>query len=91
MYRAMSIANAIRVRRAAINERSDANRASVTCDERENRRAIKVTPAAAVGTHQHWESASTEDRDMPTGCTAKPRVAPGPMVTFSEADMSCTE
>jgi hypothetical protein len=66
MYRAMSIANAMRVRRAAMKESSEANRASVTCDERENRRAINVTPAA-------------------TGCTARPRVAPGPMVTLFES------
>jgi hypothetical protein len=46
MYRAMSIANAMRVRRAAMEERSDAKRASVTCEERESRRAIKVTAAA---------------------------------------------
>jgi hypothetical protein len=46
MYRARSIENAMRVRRAAMKERSDAKRASVTCDERDNRRAIKVTPAA---------------------------------------------
>lgn len=52
MYRAMSIANAMRVRRAAMKESSEANRASVTCDERENRRAINVTPAAIVEMHQ---------------------------------------
>ena len=45
----MSIANAMVVRRAAMKERSEANRASVTCDESENRRAIKVTPAATGG------------------------------------------
>jgi hypothetical protein len=44
----MSIAMAVRVRRAAINERSDANMTSVTCEESDNRRAIKVAPAAIV-------------------------------------------
>ena len=39
---------AVRVRRAAINERSDANMTSVTCEESDNRRAIKVAPAAIV-------------------------------------------
>lgn len=32
-----------------MKERSEANRAIVTCDESENRRAIKVTPAAIGG------------------------------------------
>jgi alkyl hydroperoxide reductase subunit AhpC len=45
----MSIANAMMVRRAAMKERSEANRAIVICDESENRRAIKVTPAAIGG------------------------------------------
>lgn len=48
VYKVMSIAMAIRVRRAAINERSDANMASVTCEESDKRRAIKVAPAAIV-------------------------------------------
>ena len=39
---------AMRVRRAAINERNDANMASVTREESDNRRAIKVAPAAIV-------------------------------------------
>jgi hypothetical protein len=52
MYRAMSIANAMRVRKAAMKERIMENRASVTCDERENRRAIKITAVAIVETHQ---------------------------------------
>ena len=52
MYRAMSIANAMRVRKAAMKERIMENRASVTCEERENRRAIKVTTVAIVETHQ---------------------------------------
>ena len=57
VYSAMSIANAMRVRRAAMKERNDANKASVTCDERDNRRAIKVTPVAAVRkTHQFFFS-----------------------------------
>jgi len=42
----MSIAMATRVRRAATNERNDANMASVTCEESDSRRAIKVAPAA---------------------------------------------
>lgn len=54
VYSAMSIANAMRVRRAAMKARSDEHRASVICDERENRRAIKVAPVAGseCGTHQ---------------------------------------
>ena len=31
-----------------MNERSDANMASVTCEESDNRRATKVAPAAIV-------------------------------------------
>ena len=34
------------MRRAATKERSDANKASVTREEMENRSAIKVTPVA---------------------------------------------
>ncbi len=52
IYRTMSIAKATRVRGPAMKERSDANRATVTCDETVNRRAIKVTTVAAVETHQ---------------------------------------
>jgi len=48
VYRAISIAMAMRVRRAAMNERSDANMASVTCEESDSRRAMKVAPAAIV-------------------------------------------
>jgi hypothetical protein len=48
VYKVMSIAMAMRVRRAAIKERSDANMASVTCEESDNRRAMKVAPAAIV-------------------------------------------
>jgi len=72
MYSTMSITNAMRVRKAAMKERSDANRTSVICDERESRRATKVVPAA-------------------NGCTARPRVAPDPIITLLEADMSCVE
>jgi hypothetical protein len=46
MYSAMSIANAMRVRRAAMKAKSDENRTSVICDERDNRRAIRVAPVA---------------------------------------------
>ena len=73
-----------------MKERREANRAIVTCDDSENRRAIKVTPAARA-THQHWETASAENRDMPTGCTARPRVAPRPIVISFEPDESSTE
>jgi hypothetical protein len=45
-YRAMSITKAMRVRRAAVKDRSDAIRVKVRCEEKENRRAIKVTAAA---------------------------------------------
>jgi hypothetical protein len=45
-YRAMSIAKAMRVRRAATKDRSDAKRVKVRCEEKEHRKAIKVTPAA---------------------------------------------
>jgi hypothetical protein len=48
MYSVMSITNAIKVRRAAMKLRNDAIRTSVIFDERENRRAIKVAPVAAV-------------------------------------------
>ena len=53
MYNAMSIENAMRVRRAAIKAMKDASRAIVTCDERENRRAIKVAPVAAMQCEMH--------------------------------------
>jgi hypothetical protein len=46
VYRVMSIIKAMKVRRAAMNDRSDAIRVKVMCEEQENRRAIKVTPAA---------------------------------------------
>jgi len=69
--REMSIPKAIRVRKAARKERNVASRASMTCEENENRKAIKVTTAA-------------------TGCTARPRVAPGPIVTMLERDTSST-
>lgn len=82
-YSAMSIANAMSVRRAATKERSGAYRATLTCDESENRRAITVTTEARERTHYDREKVSVESRDMSTGCTARPRVAPGPaMVTF---------
>ena len=45
-YRAMSNTKAMRVRRAAVKDRSDAIRVKVRCEEKENRRAIKVTAAA---------------------------------------------
>jgi hypothetical protein len=45
-YRAMSIARAMRVRKAAMTERADDHRASVTCEERDNRKAIRVATAA---------------------------------------------
>lgn len=48
MYSAMSIANAMRVRKAAMKAMKGVSRAIVTCDERENRKAIKVAPVAAV-------------------------------------------
>jgi hypothetical protein len=56
MYSTMSITNAMRVRKAAMKERSDANRTSVICDERESRRAINVAPAAAVPKTHQWSS-----------------------------------
>lgn len=68
MYSAMSIANAMRVRRAAMKASNDAHRTSVICDERENRRAIKVAPVAAVSakTYQcvfpEWVSTETRRR-----------------------------
>jgi len=46
VYRAMSMARAMRVRRAAMTEKTDDNAASVACEERENRKAINVTPVA---------------------------------------------
>jgi hypothetical protein len=56
MYSVMSMINAMRVRRAAMKLRSDANKTSVICDERENRRAIKVAPVAAVRNQTHQRS-----------------------------------
>ena len=53
-YSAMSIANEMSVRRAAVKARSDENRTSVICDERDNRRAIKVAPVAAVRNASVW-------------------------------------
>jgi hypothetical protein len=44
----MSIAKAMTVRTAAVNERSDESRASVKHEERESRRAIKMTPVARM-------------------------------------------
>ena len=52
-YSAMSIANEMSVRRAAMKASNDAHRTSVICDERENRRAIKVAPVAAVRAKTH--------------------------------------
>lgn len=46
-YSAMSIANAMRVRSAAMKARNVASMANVTCEESENRRAIKAVPVAA--------------------------------------------
>jgi hypothetical protein len=63
VYSAMSIANAMRVRRAAMKEMSDENRTSVICDERENRRAIKVAPVAAVRKRISWSGMNGLDRD----------------------------
>ena len=46
-YRAISIAKAMRWRRAARKATNVASMASVTCEESENRRAIKAIPVAA--------------------------------------------
>ena len=79
-----------------MNERSDANMASVTCEESDNKRAIKVAPAAIVTVAMSCFSARKQaqrlNRDVPTGCTARPRVAPAPMVMllFEVVDSSCT-
>jgi hypothetical protein len=76
---------------------NDAHRTSVICDERENRRAIKVAPVAAVRAKTHQcvsgvVSTETENgEDMPNGCTARPRVAPDPIITLLAADMSSVE
>ena len=53
MYSAISIAKAMRVRKAAMKARSDASRTSVICDETENRRAIKVAPVAGSECETH--------------------------------------
>ena len=79
-----------------MNERSDENRTSVICDERDNRRAIKVAPVAAVRNasvvRNGGSRPETENiRDMPNGCTARPRVELDPITTLLEADMSCVE
>ncbi len=60
MYSAMSIAKAMRVRRAAMKARNDAIRTSVTCDEKDNKRAIKITPVAAVRNASVSGMASTD-------------------------------
>ncbi len=89
--REMSIAKAIRVRKAARKERSIASMTSMTCEESEERRAINVTTAATVRNSVSaggW--ASRVNGDVPTGCTARPRVAPGPIVTMFERDSIST-
>ena len=94
IYNAMSIENAMRVRRAAMKEMKGANRAIVTCDEKRNiKRAIKVAPVAAVQCEMHQcpERFRLTNRDMPNRCTARPRVEPDPIVTLFESDMSCVE
>ena len=53
VYSAMSVANAMMVRRAAMKERSDVNRTSVICDERENRRAVKIAAVAGSERKTH--------------------------------------
>jgi len=63
VYRAISMARAMRVRRAAMAERTDDNTASVTCEERENRNAIKVTPVARSEAGQCLEVVWTVNRE----------------------------
>jgi hypothetical protein len=46
VYRAMSIIKAMKVRRAAMKDRNNARKVKVKCEEQENRRAMKVNPAA---------------------------------------------
>jgi hypothetical protein len=83
----MSIARAMRVRSAAMKERNIASMAIVTCEESENRRAIKVVPVAASDDAQYSLPGSGSGIvNVPTGCTARPRVAPAPMVAFFEVD-----
>jgi hypothetical protein len=87
----MSIARAIRVRKAARKERSIASKTSMTCEESEERRAIKVTPVATVrNSVSASRRASRVKGDVPTGCTTRPRVAPGPIVTVFEKDVIST-
>jgi hypothetical protein len=81
----MSNANAVRVIRLAMKERSDANRACVAWNEREDRKAIKITTVAAVETHQCCRSVLTRNRDVPIGCATRPLVELGPTVARSSA------
>lgn len=65
----MSIANAIRVIKAAVKARNDENRTIVICDERDNRRASKVAPVAENSvkreTHQ-WSGHEVNGLDRGT-------------------------
>jgi hypothetical protein len=89
--REMSIAKARRVRKAARKERSIASKTSMTCEESEERRAINVTTAAIVRNSVSLLAGGIEvNGDVPTGCTARPRVAPGPIVTMFERDSIAT-
>jgi hypothetical protein len=89
-YSAVSIANAMRVRSAAMKARNVASMASVTCEESENRRAIKAVPVAAGDDAQRSLPRSGRDENgignVPTGCTARPRVTPAPIVAFLKVD-----
>ena len=90
-YSAMSIAKAVRVRSAAMKARNVASMTSVTCEESENRRVIKAVPVAKSDDAQCFLLGSREASEngignVPTGCTARPRVALAPMVAFFEAD-----
>jgi hypothetical protein len=79
----MSNANTVRVTRLAMKVRTDANRASVARNERDDTKAIKITTVAAVGTHQSWKSVLTENRDMPIGCATRPLMELGPTIAMS--------
>lgn len=91
MYSAMSIANAMRVIRPAKKVMKDASRAIVTCDERENRKAIKVAPVAAVRSTLASGMDTNDGSDIQNRCTVRPRVEPDSIITLLEADMSCVE
>lgn len=91
---AMSIANAMSVSSAATNETRDARSVNVTWVESERRNATSVMPVAVhvrcavcrVGASRQACAWEVGGRNVPTGCTASPRVHEGP--TVCQLDLS---